>query len=100
MTCFQIWKPVPGKITATYLMQPAKEAMTLRSGRKEKRQALCLIGLTPHKDKGKGNTLLVLTSQKPCKLFRGIRQLGANRWFGGRGYRTAGAVLGYDTPHR
>lgn len=24
MTCFQIWKPVPGKITATYLMQPGK----------------------------------------------------------------------------
>lgn len=60
------------------LMLTAEEAMTLRSGKKKKRLALCLIGLTLRKDKEKGNTLLVLTSQKPSKLFRGIRQLGAN----------------------
>lgn len=76
-TCSTI-KSVYKTVYPECLMLTAKEAMTLRSGRKEKRRALCLIGLTPHKDKGKGNTLLVLTSQKPCKLFRGIRQLGAN----------------------
>lgn len=51
-TCSTI-KSVYKTVYPECLMLTAKEAMTLRSGRKEKRRALCLIGLTPHKDKGK-----------------------------------------------